>query len=502
MASASAPSREVINFSWLIRLRWAAVAGQLATIIGVAQVMQIALPMVPLLSIVAASAVSNVACVLWMRRGGQAREAVLGGVIAVDLLLFTGLLYFTGGPLNPFSFLFLVHIALGALVLGQRWMWPIVALAVVCFGLLFVDHVPLAAVGELPWVSAESSSVSEPDSTAHQSPGRQSTESHAGHHPPEHGNHPPEHGAAGAANSGHDAHANHDMVLHLWGMWVAFGIGACFIVYFIHRVTRSLADRERELVHVRELTARREKLASLATLSAGAAHELSTPLATIAVISKELERQLERAEASGETLDDVRTIREQVDRCREILGQMAAEAGESAGEGLVAVTIDQLLRDAVDGLPNGRSRVEVDLAGGLDRPLRVPRRALAQALRGVVKNAIEASPPDAVVEIQAARDGDSCRIEVADHGGGMEDETRHRATEPFFTTKEAGRGMGLGLFLTRAVVEQLGGVMSLESTPGQGTRVSMKLPLFVGGGEEDRAAEDRTEQDRTKGAAA
>src|SRR5690606_36216657 len=136
------------------------------------------------------------------------------------------------------------------------------------------------------------------------------------------------------------SHHEH-MHTHLRGMWVALGVAAGFIVYFLMRVTRALAQREEELARARHLAARQEKLASLATLAAGAAHELSTPLSTIATVARELERHLQ--DGSAEQREDVGLIRSQVERCRAILWQMSAEAGESAGEGLSRVTAGELL---------------------------------------------------------------------------------------------------------------------------------------------------------------
>ena len=131
------------------------------------------------------------------------------------------------------------------------------------------------------------------------------------------------------------AAASHEqyMELHLRGMWVAFGVAASFIVYFLLRVRRALAQRETELARSRLMAARQERLASLATLAAGAAHELSTPLATIAVVMKELQRRASLVDAGASVMDDLRLVREQVDRCRAILERMSSDAGETIGEG-------------------------------------------------------------------------------------------------------------------------------------------------------------------------
>jgi two-component system sensor histidine kinase RegB len=112
--------------------------------------------------------------------------------------------------------------------------------------------------------------------------------------------------------------------------------------------------------------------------------------------------------------------------------------------------------------------------------VRVPPRAVAQAIRGVVKNALEASPPAAEVALRVEADAAEWRIVVRDAGPGMDRAVLARAGEPFFTTKgggaSSGRGMGLGLFLTRVVLERLGGALEIASQPGAGTAATLRLP--------------------------
>jgi two-component system sensor histidine kinase RegB len=245
-------------------------------------------------------------------------------------------------------------------------------------------------------------------------------------------------------------------------------------VYFLDRVSRALARREAELRRVQEQTGRSERLASVATLAAGAAHELATPLSTIAVIAKELERQRD----VDATAEDARLIRKEVERCRNILGQMAGEAGESPGEVAAPVRLDAIVEKALEGLES--DGLELQWVGGAREAVVVaPLRAVAQALRGVIKNALDASLARTPVTLRVDHDGDRCRFVVVDRGEGMTAETARRATEPFFTTKEAGKGMGLGLFLARSVLDYLGGTLEIESTRGQGTQVTLALPATI-----------------------
>jgi two-component system sensor histidine kinase RegB len=413
-----------INLSWLLKLRWGAIAGQVFTILVVDRLLHVALPLAILFGIIFVELASNIGFGFWVHERLPVGEAALVLLMASDVLLFTGLLYETGGPFNPFNFLYLVHIALATVVLRTRWTWGLVALSFVCFGALFIPH-------------------------------------------------------GGGSVTGHEHHGNHagSMLLHMQGMWVAFGVAAAFIVYFVTRVTRDLARREQELAQAQTLASRGERLASLATLAAGAAHELSTPLATIAVVAKELERDLERGASGKEKSADARVIRDVVGRCQEILIRMAADAGHSAGEGFSQLTIDELLAAALSGLP-GADRVRLVIDPRVrSSQLWVPRHAITRAVRDVLKNAQQATATGGEVVLRARIDEGRCRIEVSDSGPGMANEVLKRAGEPFFTTKEPGKGMGLGLFVTRAVLSRLDGTLELHSTLGQGTTASITLPL-------------------------
>jgi two-component system sensor histidine kinase RegB len=407
-----------INFSWLLRLRWGAMVGELVVISAVHYGLGVRLPLSPLGLVVALQIATNLGCWLWLLRRPAVSEWHVGSLVALDIVLFTAILYFTGGPTNSFSFLYLVYIALAALVLRPRWTWALVALTLLCSGALFVEHVPI-----------------EPGAA------------HAAHH--------------------------HDPGMHYQGMWVALGVAASFIVYFLHRVTSELAEREAELARVREQTAHHERLASLATLAAGAAHELASPLSTIAVVSKELARAL-TGSADQATMTDVALIRAEVERCREILAQKAADAGQPTADAVSALSAVELADAARAGLPD---RIDVSIGEvAQSSSLVAPRRALSRAVRNLLVNALDVSPELSSIELAIDRTPEAWLIRVSDRGPGMSAEVRRRAVEPFYTTKGAGRGMGLGLFLCKSVAEQLGGRLQLDSRPEGGTVATMVIP--------------------------
>jgi two-component system sensor histidine kinase RegB len=403
------------NFGWLVRLRWAAIGSQLLTLLVVQFGLGIALPWASMGALVALAALSNVLCELWSRSGRAMRDSGIATVMALDYLILTGLLYEAGGPSNPFSALYLVHVALAAAILRPAHAWALAGLSTALFGLLFLL--------------------------------------------------PARHDAVVHAMGMHDHAAVGSMGLHFQGMWVAFAIAALVIVYFVTRVAQDLEQQRQAVAEARARALRSEKLAALATLSAGAAHELGTPLSTIAVAAGELEHSFARVLADAEATLEVQTIRAEVERCRHILAQLSSDAGEQMGEAFDQLSCAELIEHALEPMRE-RTRVQVSLAENAPS-LRVPRRALAQALRALVKNALEASTGEVRVSL-SARAG-LVLAEVRDQGAGMSEDVLDHVGEPFFTTKLSGHGMGLGVFLARSVFERLGGELRYDSQRDAGT---------------------------------
>lgn len=402
----------LLNFRWLTALRWAAVVGQTMTVVCVAVFLKVKLPIVPLAVILSAEFLLNL--VAWQRgrTHEQMSEAELALWVGLDLVSFSAILYFTGGPSNPFNFFYMVHVAMAALTLHARYAWTLVLLSALSFAGLFLWHRTLPSV-------------------------------------------------------------DNDWDLHLHGLWLAYSLVASCIVYFLQRARATIEERDAELAVQRKLTEQTERLSSLATLAAGAAHELSSPLATIAVVSKELALDLKPL-GNTRAIEDVELVRGQVERCRKILARLAHTAGEAPGEADVWVPIDELFASAVAELANNQ-RVSCHVAPELSRwQLRCPKEAFGQALRVLLENGLEAS--DEPVELHASLLERDLLLSVTDRGMGMSEGTLARVFEPFFTTKPTGKGMGLGLYLARNVVLSMRGTLTLRSELGTGTVAQVQLP--------------------------
>jgi two-component system sensor histidine kinase RegB len=410
-----------INLAWTIRLRWGAMLGQLVTIVFVDRQMEIDLPILLLMIPIGLELATNVGLLAWQKSKPPVQEWHLGALQVLDVLLLTALLYLTGGPFNPFVSLYLVHIALSAALLSASWTSVVALLSLLCGGALFLNHV---------WLKV-------------------------------------------------DLHPDNHMQLmrmHLEGMWVAMAIAAAFVGYFVTRIRRALADADRELDAARERAARSEELSTIATIAAGAAHELSTPLSTIAVATKELKAHLGDG-AGAEASADLELIRDEVERCRAVLTRMVAAASDGLEEPKGSISVGELIEQSRQGLA---ARPSIRLAadkGTLELPLQLPRHSVVASLRAILKNAQEASTEADEVVARVIRNGGTLQIAVEDSGSGMDDETVRRVGQPFFTTKPSGRGMGLGLFLAEVTMERLGAELAVESVLARGTTVRLSIPL-------------------------
>jgi two-component system sensor histidine kinase RegB len=375
-----------VDLSSLLRLRWGVSAALLLAAAVAFFVLDLELPRARVLALIAFGAVSNAFLAVRPRAGRTVSPRVVVAVLLLDVVLLTALLHSSGGANNPFSVLYLIYVTQAAVMVDRRWIWTITAVSAIGYGLQF---------------------------------------------------------------AGGDPHAGHEggYVAHLQGMWIAFSVAAGLIAHHVGRLSHEVREREREVLQLREQAARTERLVALTTLAAGAAHELNTPLGTVALVARELER---RANSVPGLLEDAQLIRSEVERCRKIIEQMIVESGETVGEAPEVCSIDALLDELRRALPPGLAdRLDVDRAASTEA-LWAPPKALVRVLGNLVKNAFDASGEGERVTLAIERAGEMIRFTVRDRGSGMTREVIERAVDPFFTTKPPGKGLGLGLFWCKA----------------------------------------------------
>jgi two-component system sensor histidine kinase RegB len=398
-------------------LRLCAVSGQALTVAVVAFAFDMAIPLAPLAGGIAALALFALFAFWRLSRAWPVSLAEAFGHVAVDIIVLTWLLYFSGGATNPFVSLLVMPIALAAAALPLRYVAATAVLAAACYLLLIPWHVPL----------------------------------------------PPQH----VAGTG-------DFNLHVAGMAINFVVTAAVLAFFIARLARALREREAEVQREHERALRDEGILAIATQAAGTAHELNTPLSTIRTLLAELRREQPPDSALAA---DLTLLSGQAERCRDILRELVAVgsrqlSGEPQRIALTAFVADcenqfRLLRPEVD--------LEVSLDAEIGSRIIEAEPNLQHALINLLSNAADASLANGAssIELGVSAHRDSVEFRVRDHGAGLG--IGHGAGTAFKTSKRD--GLGLGLALAHATAERLGGELIAQSLAEGGLLQRLRVPL-------------------------
>ena len=429
-------SAPIGSSTWLLHLRSIAIVGQLVTILAASSFTSISLPVRPLLMLVALTTVTNAIYGLWLRwrdacstktdslnsspKEDELRHGVAVALMLLDLVTLTWMLSLSGGTGNPFCFFYFANLAVGGVMIRPRAAWVMALTAIFGYLILLLFPKPLLGL------------TSAVDQT---------------------------------------------IVLESVGRMFAFAACSAVVTYFVTRTAGQLRRREQQLLATQAERAASRRLEGLTTLAAGAAHELATPLSTIDVIVRELSRHLEHSDKPKSVDTDLKLIDQQLEMCKQILQRMRSAAGDSMAQRWDRTTVGDLIDTTLEGI---RDPHRVEVADGSEAaentPLWVPQEAVAQAVRNLIHNGLDASAPEERVQLLWRVAEDSVQLLVIDRGQGMSQEVLERASDPFFTTKEPGGGIGLGLFLTRNVISQLGGTLEFHSQIGVGTEAIVTIP--------------------------
>ena len=407
----------------LVWLRSFAVVAQCAALALAHFLLAIDLQWLPMLATIATLAGLNMLTWLRLHNERPVSNAELFAQLFADVLALSVLLYYGGGSTNPFISLFLLPLVITAATLPRSYTWIMTGITTACYTLLMKFYVPL----------------------------------------------PLPHGMADM--EGMDMPQDSIFNLHVIGMWLGFVISAVVVSYFVVKMAHTVRERDETLTKVREETLRDERIVALGTQAAGAAHELGTPLSTLAIVIGELKRD---QAVLPEWRDNLDILEGQVAACKRILGKLLTNAQDSEAQStqplqqFIADTLDewQLLRPTAHYQYTSPEMSEAAGILNIDPALRA-------ALLNLLNNAADASPDG--IDIEAHWDAHDFTLRIHDHGQGLTAETAARAGSAFFTTKQEGRG--LGLFLANATVERMGGKVRLFNRDGSGATTEIILPL-------------------------
>ncbi len=394
-----------------ILLRWWLLLAAAIAVSSAPTMLGLGLPLLPMLAVLVALAGFN-AWLQWRSPPASVSAGELFGQLCVDLTALTVLLYLSGGAANPLISLLLIPVAVAALSLPGRLTAAVTLLAVLAYSMLTGVYLPLA--------------IDDVERAAR---------------------------------------------LHLAGMWLTFVVSAAMIAWFVARMTASIRERDSRLAAAREQALRDERVVALGALAAGAAHELGTPLATIAVLVGELERD---ASIDADARTDLALVREQVALCKGIISGMAQRSGAARAESLRALDAAAWLRGVLARWQAMRPRASaaIQIAGRGEVPRQAFDPALEQAVGNLLNNAADAAA--GTIRVELDWDDVWLRLTISDDGQGFAAEVLRRGGREALPASHG--GAGIGLLLAFSAVERGGGRILLDNPPAGGARARIELP--------------------------
>lgn len=387
-------------------------------------VLEIDLPVLPLGLILALMIATNLLTRYFIKSGRGKRLHPVFVQLLIEILSFAGILYFTGGATNPFTFLFLISLAVAATVIPGAPTWFLTTLTVALYSLLLKFYVPL----------------------------------------------------------GYQGHDHHQMMLsdgmfsqHVLGMWFGFLVSAVLVTWFITYLARELKQRDQDIAQARQRELRDQQMVTLGTLAAGTAHELGTPLASLAVISGEITDGYD-PKKDEELFENQKILRDQINRCKKILSVLSDSAGESRADSGFLQAADEFVQAVVDQWQTQRPDMPIDILHSLassDGQL-LYDKTISQALINLLNNAADATTE--AISIRGRTEREFLQLEIQDSGDGMSDEQIAMAGDVSFSSKPD--GMGIGLFLAITTIRRSGGSVRFQRRQTTGTSTIIELPLI------------------------
>lgn len=417
MASAETPAT-ILPGNWrplrlatLVGLRWLAIVGQTSGVLFVAFGLGFPLPLLPCLILIGLSVLLNLWVIFRLGEGYRPSATVATVHLSWDLCQLAALLALTGGLQNPFSLLLLAPVSVSATTLPQRATTILATLAIVLASLLSVFHL------DLPW---------DPD-----------------------------------------AKIVFDRV-YVIGIWVSILCGTTFIAAYTNRVAHEARQLADALAATELALSRHEQLSALDGLAAAAAHELGTPLSTIALAAREIRDEV----PPGPVREDIELIMSQAARCREILGKLR-NLRETPGDPFAAVPVSALLAEVIKPLEGGDKVISVRTGKGPGAEPVVRRSAgLLYGLGNLIENAAQFA--EHAVLVDASWDKQALTVTITDDGPGFPSDLIARLGEPYLTTRprnaDSGEpgGLGLGIFISKTLLERTGAKLSFENEAADG----------------------------------
>jgi two-component system sensor histidine kinase RegB len=411
------------------------IAGEAFIILLSVYGLQIPLPQDSLWLVIIAIGAVNLYTWLRLQTDTPITELEIFSQLTLDVFGLAALLYLTGGATNPITWIFLLPLILTGIILPHDYTWYMVILTTSLYTVLIAFHAPLPSI--------------EPK----------------------------------ILHTGMQLHLEaisdkHYLNLHVFGMWFGFVLSAGIVAYFVVELSNTLKARERTLAEARAEQLRNERVVALGTLAASAAHDMGTPLGTVAIIIHELQQTLPE-HRFPDLVEKMRIMQNQIDRCKSALSLMSASAGELRAESGKIMTIGEYIDGVLNQWRTQKPDIKLELHLEPQQfcPARiVADKTLTHSLINILNNAAEASPKEKGIEFHIRWDQTRAAIKVRDFGPGLRQDIINLAGKEPISTKK--HGLGVGLFLTYATINRLGGKINIYNMESGGACIDITLPLL------------------------
>lgn len=431
------------NLRWLYILRNLMLFAVTFAVFIAVNGLSINLPQNQLWLAIFAISILNLYTWLRLRTPEEVTEHEIFSQICMDVLALAYLLYLTGGASNPIIWVFLLPLIVTAIMLPQAYAWNMVIITSCVYTVLIAYNVPLPAVE--PHMAHPAMAEMTPEMSLQM----------------------------------HLMNDRRYFNLHVFGMWFGFVFSAGLVAFFVVELSKTLKERERNLADARESALRDERVVSLGTLAASAAHDMGTPLGTIAILTHEMAEELSE-HRYPDLHQKLLIVQQQIDRCKQALSVMSASAGEMRAESgkvmLVSEYIDEVLSQWRTHKAATRLKLFISPSVHINAHI-IAERTVTHSIINILNNAAEASPVDAGIEFHVEWDEDVLGLKIRDFGPGLPAEfIEFAGHQPVKSNKQ---GMGVGLFLTYTTIKRLGGDIHFNNLATGGACVEISLPLLT-----------------------
>jgi len=409
------------NLRHLLSLRALNVGGQLVAILWATYYLDIVLPTQPLAIILTSLMVWSLFSLLLLKKKAKVTDNAFFFQLIVDVVALTALLYFTGGATNPFAWFLLVPHSIASTLLSRRYVWLMAIVTSLSYTLIVFYYRPLVHI-----------------------------------------DHPMEMGLG------------EHFADHVMGMWIGFVLSTCLMAYFVAGMAESLRKRNKLLADMQERIFRDERLVALGTLATGAAHELGTPLGTMDVVAHELELELQE-DGDEDSRQKLLIIQGQIKRCKNVLMTITETATGDKYDSGQLLPVDEYLTHVLNRWRISNLNINLIQETNSEGvpPSIISDVALTRALLNVLDNAAYVSPDH--INLMLDWDGRMIYIAIEDEGCGMSELQLDRLGKHTVSSKE--EGLGLGVYITKATIERLGGNINWKNREKGGVLVNISLPL-------------------------